>query len=29
MTGDLQRDRVAGQNAIHGIMAEWPEETKL
>jgi hypothetical protein len=29
MTGDLEGDRIAGQDTIRAIMAEWPEETKL
>jgi hypothetical protein len=28
MTGDLEGDRIAGQDEIQAIMAEWPEETK-
>jgi hypothetical protein len=28
MTGDLEGDRIAGQDTIQAIMAEWPEETK-
>jgi hypothetical protein len=29
MTGDLEGDRVGGQDTIRAIMALWPEETKL
>jgi hypothetical protein len=29
MTGDLEGDRIAGQDTIQAIMAEWPGETKL
>lgn len=28
MTGDLEGDRIGGQDPIQAIMAEWPEETK-